>query len=108
MKPIEHQGASRWRRVAWSMAVGLAVFSVLLVLVALFATYGPDPAIIIGPQTTVITEPLAADGLPDYEAAWLAMSGPAPPPSDNAAVSPRPALPGRFPAARMPSSSAAG
>jgi hypothetical protein len=46
-----------------------------LVLVALFATYGPDPAIIVDPRTTVVTEPLAADGLPDYEAAWLAIDG---------------------------------
>ena len=86
MKPTEHQGANRWRRIAWSAVVGLAVVSVLLFLVALFATYGPDREIIVGPRTTVVTEPLAADGLPDYEAAWLAMSGPAPPPTDNAAV----------------------
>ncbi len=86
MKPIEHRAANRWRRVAWSVVVGLAALALPLVLVALFATYGPDPAIIVGPRTTVVTEPLAADGLPDYEAAWLVMSGPAPPPTDNAAV----------------------
>jgi hypothetical protein len=86
VKPIEHRAANRWRRVAWSVVVGLAALALPLVLVALFATYGPDPGIIVRPRTTVVTEPLAADGLPDYEAAWLAMSGPAPPPTDNAAV----------------------
>ena len=86
VKPIEHRAANRWRRVAWSVVVGLAALALPLVLVALFATYGPDPGIIVGPRTTVVTEPLAADGLPDYEAAWLVMSGPAPPPTDNAAV----------------------
>ena len=103
VKPVEHQAASRWRRVAWSMLVGLAALALPLVLVALFATYGPDPAIIVGPQTTVVTEPLAADGLPDYEAAWLAISGPAPPPTDNAAVDLlRATWPMGVPAAELP------
>jgi len=103
MEPIKDQGKSRWRRVAWSMLVGLAALSLLLVVVALFATYGPDPAIIVGPRTTVVTEPLADDGLPDYEAAWLAISGPAPPPTDNAAVDLlRATWPMGVPAAELP------
>jgi len=103
MEPIKDPGKRRWRRVVWSMVVGLAALALLLVLVALFTTYGPDPGIVVGPRTTVVTEPLAADGLPDYEAAWLAMSGPAPPPTDNAAVDLLRAIwPMGVPAAELP------
>src|SRR4051812_30642624 len=46
----------------------------LLTLVSLFQLFGPGPAIIISPQTTYITEPLRANGLPDYEQYILELS----------------------------------
>lgn len=69
-------------RLAWMLA-GLVV---LLVGTLAWGLVGPEPRIVVGPRTTVVTAPLAADGLPDYEAALLAMAGPAPPPEENAAV----------------------
>jgi hypothetical protein len=41
----------------------------LLILVALFIyqLLGPNPPIVVSPQTTYITSPLGPDGLPDYE-----------------------------------------
>ena len=70
------------RRLAWTLA-GLVA---LLVGTLAWGLVGPEPRIVVGPHTTVVTAPLAADGLPDYEAALLAMAGPAPPPEENAAV----------------------
>lgn len=59
--------------------------------ILVFATLGwglfrPDAPIRVSRETTYLTEPLAADGLPDYRAAMLAAMGPAPTPEDNAAV----------------------
>ena len=39
----------------------------LLVSLFLFQLFGPNPRIIVSRQTTHITGPLRADGLPDYE-----------------------------------------
>lgn len=64
----------------------LAGLVVLLYGSLTWGLVGPEPRIVVGPRTTVVTAPLAADGLPDYEAALLAMAGPAPPPEENAAV----------------------
>jgi hypothetical protein len=75
-------GLLRSRRLAWTLA-GLVA---LLVGTLAWGLVGPEPRIVVGPHTTVVTAPLAADGLPDYEAALLAMAGPAPPPEENAAV----------------------
>jgi hypothetical protein len=52
----------------------------------LWGLLGPDKPIRVSRETTFLTEPLAADGLPDYRAAMLAAIGPAPKPADNAAV----------------------
>ena len=73
---------NRWRLPS-AIAVGGIVLSVALLGWGLF---GPRPTIRVARETTFLTTPLAADGLPDYEAALLAMAGPAPPPKDNAAV----------------------
>ena len=73
----------RWYRdPRWFVAAA----ATLLVVVILYGLFGPDPPILVSPETTVIAGPPAADGLPDYAAARLAMAGPAPPPEDNAAV----------------------
>ena len=71
-----------WRDLRWItgcvVALGLGWLAWNLV--------GPEPPIRVARETTFITEPLAADGLPDYLAAALALAGPAPPPDDNAAA----------------------
>lgn len=72
-----------WRRSLRRIAVGVGV---LLVATLLWGLFGPEPPIRVARETTFLTAPLAADGLPDYEAALLAMAGPAPAPEDNAAV----------------------
>jgi len=65
----------------------IAAGLVLLLLGTLaWGLFGPEPPIRIARETTYLTAPLAADGLPDYEAALLAGYGPAPPPAENAAV----------------------
>ena len=43
---------------------------VALLLVFLWQLFGPNPKIVISPQTTHITAPLRANGMPDY-AQWL-------------------------------------
>lgn len=72
----------RWRRLRWIVAGVLLAF----LAVGLWNLFGPEPPIRVSPETTFLTEPLAADGLPDYGAAVLAAMGPAPNPGENAAV----------------------
>ncbi len=71
-----------WLDIRWITA-GIVAMAIAFLLWGLF---GPEAAIRISRETTCITEPLAADGLPDYRAALLAMAGPAPPPEENAAA----------------------
>lgn len=71
-----------WRDLWWISAIVVLTAAVSL----LWGLFGPEPAIRVSRETTLITEPLAGDGLPDYPAALLAMAGPAPPPEQNAAV----------------------
>jgi hypothetical protein len=40
----------------------------LLVCLFLYQLFGPNPRIVVSPQTTYVTAPLADNGLPDYEA----------------------------------------
>lgn len=76
------------RRLAWYcdprwLMAGLVLFAVTTTLYGLF---GPDTPIVVAPETTVITTPLADDGLPDYAAHVLARFGRGTPQEDNAAV----------------------
>jgi hypothetical protein len=71
-----------WHDVRW-IAAGLGL---LLVVTLGWGLFGPESPIVVSRETTYLTAPLAADGLPDYEAALLAGYGPAPPPEENAAV----------------------
>ena len=71
-----------WRDLRWITGAVVAAFIGGLA----WNLFGPEPPIRVSRETTFLTEPLAADGLPDYEAAILAMHGPAPPPDENAAV----------------------
>jgi hypothetical protein len=68
-----------WQDLRWITA-GIVVVLLALMVWGLF---GPEPPLAVSRETT---EPLAADGLPDYGAAVLASLGPAPRPEDNAAV----------------------
>ena len=72
-----------WRRSLRRIAVGVVV---LFVATLLWGLFGPETPIRVARETTFLTAPLAADGLPDYEAGLLAMAGPAPAPEGNAAV----------------------
>ena len=65
------------------IAAGLGL---LLVVTLGWGLFGPESPIVVSRQTTYLTAPLAADGLPDYEAGLLAGYGPAPPPEENAAA----------------------
>jgi hypothetical protein len=82
--PADAPDSSRaWRRSLRRIAVGVVA---LFVATLLWGLFGPEPPIRVARETTFLTAPLAADGLPDYEAGLLAMAGPAPAPEDNAAV----------------------
>ncbi len=80
---VNHHRPNRWwLDIRWITAgVVAATFAFLL-----WGLFGPEPAIRVLRETTFLTEPLAADGLPDYCEALLAMAGPAPPPEENAAA----------------------
>lgn len=58
----------------------------LLILLFLLQLFGPNPPIIVSPQTTYITEPLGPDGLPDYEQYTLDLYRDGVTPENNAAV----------------------
>lgn len=79
---VKSQRPRWWQDARWIISGVIAVTVVFL----LWGLFGPEAAIRVSPETTFITEPLAADGLPDYRAALLAMAGPAPPPEENAAA----------------------
>ena len=76
------------RRPRWYQDLRWILAGLMLVVVAttLYGLFGPDAPIVVSPATTLITEPLAADGLPDYAAHVLARAGRGTPPDDNAAV----------------------
>src|SRR5882757_2643256 len=59
---------------------------VLLLLLFCFQLFGPNPRIIVSPQTTYITEPLRADGLPNYEQYVLDLYRNGVTPENNAAT----------------------
>lgn len=64
----------------------LAGTLVILALAFVYQLFGPNAPIISSPQTTYITEPLAADGLPDYEKHLLELYRRNVAPEENAAV----------------------
>jgi hypothetical protein len=83
---VEH--ASDAPRLPWWQDLRWITAGVVVVLLGLLAwgLFGPEPPLTVSRETTFLTAPLAADGLPDYGAAVLASLGPAPEPEDNAAV----------------------
>jgi hypothetical protein len=68
------------RSVLWWIA-GLFL---LLVAFFFYQLFGPNPRIVVSKQTTFITQPLGADGLPDYEQHLLNMLRDGVTPENNA------------------------
>jgi hypothetical protein len=64
----------------------VAGFFALFVVLFFFQLFGPNPPIIVSPQTTYITKPLGPDGLPDYEQYILDLSREGVTTENNAAV----------------------
>lgn len=83
MDPATQQRKRRGRRLVWLLA-GLLV--VLPFGGMLYATFGPNPPIVVSKATTHLTSPLDADGLPDYAAALLADMKKGVTPENNGAV----------------------
>ena len=71
-----------WQDLRWITAGVVAGIVGLLI----WGLFGPEPPITVARNTTFLTAPLVADGLPDYGVAVLAAMGPAPKPEENAAV----------------------
>jgi hypothetical protein len=63
-----------------------ALAVVVVTLLAFFGALGPGVPIKVATNTTVLLEPLAADGLPDYASHILNLVGRGTPPDENAAV----------------------
>ena len=57
-----------------------------MIMVLLGQLFGENPRIVVSEETTVITTPLAADGLPDYQAYWRDLHREGVTPENNAAV----------------------
>lgn len=70
------------RRPRWYQDLRWIMAGLVLVVASttLYGLFGPDTPIVVSPATTVITVPLAADGLPDYAAHVLARAGRGTPP----------------------------
>lgn len=64
----------------------LGGFFLLLFLFFIIQLFGPNPPIVVSSKTTYITEPLGADGLPDYEKYVLGMYRNGVTPENNAAA----------------------
>lgn len=64
----------------------------VLIFVFFLQLFGPSPGILVSKQTTYITEPLTADGLPDYARNYLERSREGVTPQNNAATLILPAL----------------
>jgi hypothetical protein len=71
-----------WRDLRWILAAVIT----LVIGMLLVGLFGPERPLRVSRETTHITAPLAADGLPDYLAHALSLYGPPPPPEQNAAV----------------------
>jgi hypothetical protein len=78
---------SFWRRRPIITAgIGLIALAAVAIGLVTYRLLGPEPPIVVSPETTRITEPLAADGLPDYARHALMLAGRGTPPDENAAV----------------------
>lgn len=71
-----------WLDLRWLTAVVVSVTATSILLGLL----GPEPRIVVSRETTFITSPLRADGLPDYATHVLDRMGRGTPPGENAAA----------------------
>ncbi len=83
MDPAAQKRRRRGRRLVWGL---IALLAIVPVGGMLYATFGPNPPILISKATTHLTAPLDADGLPDYAAALLADMKKGVTPENNGAV----------------------
>lgn len=74
--------ATQKRRTLRAGMVGTLVIFVY----GLFQAFGPNPTIVVSEDTTVITTPLRADGLPDYQKYWRDFGREGVTPENNGAV----------------------
>lgn len=62
------------------------VGTLVIFVYGLFQAFGPSPAIVVSEDTTVITAPLRADGLPDFQKYWRDFGREGVTPENNGAV----------------------
>jgi len=79
---VYHSPTRKERRFEWWMGS----LMLLLPAMAMFQEDAPLPPIVLSPETTFVTEPLKADGLPDYEKYALSVYRANIVPEKNAAV----------------------
>jgi hypothetical protein len=72
--------------LAFKKRRAIMVGTLVIFVYGLFQLFGPNPAIIISEDTTVITSPLRADGLPDYQKYWRDFGREGVTPENNGAV----------------------
>jgi hypothetical protein len=72
------------RRKKLSVLWWIAGLFLLLLVFFVYQLFGPNPRLVVSPKTTFITEPLGANGLPDYEQYVLDMSRDGATPENNA------------------------
>jgi len=70
--PIAPPKKKKQRLLYWFLGTAgtIGLIGIGLFIVFLWQLFGPNPKIVISPQTTYITAPLRANGMPDY-AQWL-------------------------------------
>ena len=78
--------SGRGRRPIVAAGIVLVAGATLAGGLVAWGLHGPESPIVVSPETTLLTEPFAADGLPDYARHALTLAGRGTPPADNAAV----------------------
>lgn len=87
-EPNQTHDGRRSLRQRWIVTALLGLLALTAAAFGLlgYGLYGPEASIVVSSKTTLLTEPLAADGLPDYARHALALAGRGTPPAANAAV----------------------
>ncbi len=80
---MDHEQESSSTRKMWWLA---GVVVLLPLAWFLYQLFGPNERIIVSPETTVITEPLRTDGLPDYARYFYELGSEGVTPENNGAV----------------------
>jgi hypothetical protein len=72
--------------LAFNKRRAIMVGTLVIFVYGLFQLFGPSPPLVISQETTVITAPLRADGLPDYQKYWRDFGREGVTPENNGAV----------------------